>query len=181
MKPGNEAREGKRKEQMRRGRKERVYSGLPLLFLHLVAYLLDAEKFTLCDANTALVSTNGTALPSLPSSHEWKHQVSRRDGATAPQAACSCRDFLSCIAAPRFLLPLIRCREKQKELKGDTHVLGKAGRQLGCCNIASSLWVALPSPALMGWKGKALPLWVSQDHRMVWDGGDLKDHLIAPP
>lgn len=66
MKPGNEAREGKRKEQMRRGRKERVYSGLPLLFLHLVAYLLDAEKFTLCDANSALVSTNARLCPPFP-------------------------------------------------------------------------------------------------------------------
>jgi len=66
MKPGNEVREGKRKEQMRRGRKESIYSGLPLLFLHLLAYLLDAEKVSLCYANTALVSTNGLAVPTLP-------------------------------------------------------------------------------------------------------------------
>lgn len=66
MKPGDEVREGKRKKQMRTGRKEPIYSGLPLLFLHLLAYLLDAEKCSLYYANIALVSTNGMAVPTLP-------------------------------------------------------------------------------------------------------------------
>lgn len=61
-KAGSEAREGQREEQMRRGRKESVYFAL----LHLVAHLRDAEQFSLCYANPALVSTNRRALPSLP-------------------------------------------------------------------------------------------------------------------
>lgn len=84
MKPGNEMRGGKRREQRRRGRKETFLLGLPLMFLHLLLYLLDAETFSLCYANVALVSTNGCSHPSccpLPTapSCSSKDQVSRAD------------------------------------------------------------------------------------------------------
>lgn len=77
MKPCNEVREGKRKEQMRRGRKESIYLGLPLLFLHLLAYLPDAEKFSLCYANIALVSTNGMAVPTLPTARSRRRLLTQ--------------------------------------------------------------------------------------------------------
>lgn len=120
MKPGNEVREGKRKEQMRRGRKESIDWELPLLLLHLLAYLPDAEEFSLCYANIALVSTNGLVVPSLPTTSSWPPSHSSGSTKSAEQTgpipnhpACDCRDFLCGIAASRSpLLPLNRCREK---------------------------------------------------------------------
>lgn len=89
MKPGNEVREGKRKEQMRRGRKESIDWERPLLLLHLLAYLLDAEKFSLCYANIALVSTNGLVVPSLPAARSWPPSHSSGSTKSAEQTGPS--------------------------------------------------------------------------------------------
>lgn len=62
---------------MKRGRKESIYLGLPLLFLHLLAYLPYAEKFSLCYANVALVSTTGMAVPTLPTACSQQHLLTR--------------------------------------------------------------------------------------------------------